>query len=104
MADKELKNIEFEVIRFGNVPQNGMVAALLTRFNLLELNACIGGGMKTGTLMFGKPEDVEEEVKRTLDIMMPGGGYFSANTVALDKVPAENMHAWREAIEKYGKY
>ena len=34
----------------------------------------------------------------------PGGGYFSANTVALDKVPAENMHAWREAIEKYGKY
>ena len=65
---------------------------------------CIGGGMKTGTLMFGKPEDVEDEVKRTLDIMMPGGGYFSANTVALDKVPPEIMHAWREAIEKYGKY
>ena len=66
--------------------------------------ACIAMGMNTHTLMYKGPQEVEDEVKRTLDIMAPGGGYISSNSVALDYVPAENMHAWRNAIEKYGKY
>ena len=66
--------------------------------------ACIALGMNTGTLMHKSPQDVEDEVKRTLDIMMPGGGYISTNSIALDYASPENMHAWRNAIEKYGKY
>ena len=66
--------------------------------------AAIGGGMNTHTLMNGSPEDVEEEVKRNLDILAPGGGFFMSNSIALDEVSPENMHAWRNALEKYGKY
>lgn len=66
--------------------------------------ACIGGGMNTQTLMHKTPEEVEDEVKRMFDILAPGGGFISSNSVALDYVSPENMHAWRDAIEKYGKY
>ena len=66
--------------------------------------ACIAMGMNTATLMHGKPQDVEDEVKRTLDIMAPGGGYISSNSIALDYVSPENMYAWRNTIEKYGYY
>lgn len=66
--------------------------------------ACIAGGMNTHTLMDGSPEDVEEEVKRMFDILAPGGGFISTNSIALDYASPENMHAWRNALEKYGRY
>ncbi len=66
--------------------------------------AAIAGAMDTNTLMLKKPEDVEDEVKRMFDILAPGGGFVSANSVALDYVTPENMHAWRNAVEKYGTY
>ena len=66
--------------------------------------ACIAGGMQTKTLMYGTPHDVEEEVKRSIDLLAPGGGFIMSNTVALDFVSPENMHAWREATENYGAY
>ena len=47
---------------------------------------------------------VGDEVKASMDILAPGGGYIMSNTVALDYVSPENMHAWRNAVEKYGKY
>lgn len=66
--------------------------------------AAIGGGMRTQTLMHGTPEDVERETREALEILAPGGGYFMSNSIALDDVPAANMHAWRDTLEKYGKY
>ena len=66
--------------------------------------AAIGGGMNTHTLMNGTPERVEREVRETLEYMAPGGGYFMCNSIALDQVSPENMHAWRDAVEKYGYY
>ena len=66
--------------------------------------AAIGGGMSTHTLMSGTPEQVEEETKRALDILAPGGGFFMSNSIALDEVSPENMHAWRNALDKYGCY
>lgn len=66
--------------------------------------ACIAMGMKTSTLMHKTPQEVEDEVKASMDILAPGGGYIMSNTVALDYVSPENMHAWRNAVEKYGKY
>lgn len=66
--------------------------------------ACIAGGMQTKTLMFGTPKDVEEEAKRSIDLLAPGGGFIMSNTVFLDRISPENMHAWRDATEKYGQY
>lgn len=67
-------------------------------------HAAIAGGMRTQTLMHGTPDQVEEETKQMLDVLAPGGGFFMSNTIALDEVCPENMHAWRNALEKYGKY
>ena len=66
--------------------------------------ACIAAGMQTKTLMYGTPADVEEETKRSIDLLAPGSGFIMSNTVALDFAKPENLHAWREATEKYGKY
>ena len=66
--------------------------------------AAIAGAMKTSTLMLKTPQEVEDEVKEMFDILAPGGGFISANSVALDYVTPENMHAWRDAVEKYGSY
>lgn len=66
--------------------------------------ACIAMGMNTSTLMHKSPAEVEDEVRRTFDILAPGGGFISANSVALDYVSPENMHAWRNAVDKYGCY
>jgi len=54
--------------------------------------------------MHGTPADVERVTRKALDILAPGGGYFMSNSIALDEVPVENMHAWRDTLEKYGKY
>ena len=66
--------------------------------------AAIGGGMNTHTLMNGTPQQVEDEVRRNLEILAPGGGFFMSNSIALDEVSPENMHAWRDTLERYGKY
>ena len=66
--------------------------------------ACIAMGMNTHTLMNKGPQDVEDEVKRSMDILAPGGGFIMSNTIALDFASPENMHAWRNAIDKYGCY
>ncbi|MCF0230233.1 MAG: hypothetical protein HUJ76_11160 [Parasporobacterium sp.] len=71
---------------------------------ILGGTACIAGGVDTHVLMNGTPADVERNVRESLDILAPGGGYISMNTIALDHVSPENMHAWRDTIEKYGKY
>lgn len=66
--------------------------------------AAIGAGMSTHTLMNGTPEQVEDEVRRNMEILAPGGGFFMSNSIALDHVSPENMHAWRNAVDKYGTY
>lgn len=66
--------------------------------------ACIAMGMNTSTLMNKSAQDVEDEVKRSMDILAPGGGFIMTNSTALDYVSPENMHAWRDAVEKYGRY
>ena len=70
----------------------------------LNGKACIMGGMKTQTLMFGSPEDVVEETKQILDICAPDGGFIMSNSLALDQVKQENIEAWRRATEEFGKY
>lgn len=58
-----------------------------------------------GLLAHGTPEQVEDEIRETLRIFMPGGGYFLAPTHAIqDNTPTENVLAMYAAARKYGQY
>ncbi|MDC7234909.1 MAG: uroporphyrinogen decarboxylase family protein [Spirochaetales bacterium] len=64
------------------------------------------GSISTGSsLGFGTPAEVEKEVRNTLEIMMPGGGYCLAPAHMIqDNTPVENVIALYEAGMKYGFY
>ena len=65
-----------------------------------------GGGVETQNILpRGTPEEVRENVKRNLDVLMPGGG-FVFNTVhnIQAEVPPENIMAMWEALQEFGKY
>ena len=66
--------------------------------------ACIAGNFDTNLLAYGTKEQIVEETKRLLDICAPGGGYLMSNAISLDNGKPENLTAWYEAVEKYGKY
>jgi len=64
------------------------------------------GGIDTHVILpKGTPKDVEEEVKRKIDILGDGGGYvLSADHNILIDVPPENLIAMFEAALKHGRY
>jgi uroporphyrinogen decarboxylase len=67
---------------------------------------CLMGNLDlSGPLTRGTPEEVEQEVKRLLREVAPGGGYClgSGNSVP-DYVPVKNYIAMTRACLKYGKY
>ena len=68
----------------------------------LAFHGCIS---TAGPVAYGTVDDVVENVRSTLDIMMPGGGYCFAPTHQLqDNSPTENVIAMYEAAEKNGRY
>jgi len=68
----------------------------------LAFHGCIS---TAGAVAFGSVDDVAAEVRETLRIMMPGGGYALAPTHQLqDNSPAENVLSMYEAARKYGRY
>ena len=57
------------------------------------------------TLPFGRPEDVEAEVKLRIETVGKGGGlYLSPTHVIAPEVPYKNLFALVEAAKKYGQY
>jgi uroporphyrinogen decarboxylase len=65
------------------------------------------GSMDTHKLLpKGSPKDVADAVKRTLDIMAPGGGFVlgPAHTYIQPDTPAENIIAMYRTACEYGKY
>lgn len=53
----------------------------------------------------GSPEEVEQEVRRVINALGPGGGYMLASVhTIMNDVPAENVLAMVDAVEKYGYY
>lgn len=78
-------------------------AYLKARFGgRLAFHGCIS---TAGPVSFGTPDEVDAYCKRTLEIMMPGGGYCFAPTHALqDNSPTENVLAMYEAARRYGRY
>ena len=64
------------------------------------------GGISTaGPVATGGVEDVVANVRETLEVMMPGGGYALAPTHMLqDNSPTENVVAMYEAARRHGRY
>jgi len=53
----------------------------------------------------GTPEEVQQEVKRVIQALGPGGGYMVASVhTIMNDVPPENVLAMVDAVEKYGQY
>ena len=58
-----------------------------------------------GPVAYGTVDDVVANVRETLTVMMPGGGYALAPTHQLqDNSPTENVVALYEAARRYGTY
>jgi uroporphyrinogen decarboxylase len=58
-----------------------------------------------GPVAYGSVQDVVDNVRETLEIMMPGGGYVLAPTHALQSnSPIENVVATYEAAREFGVY
>ncbi len=64
------------------------------------------GGISTaGPVAFGTVAQTIADCRKTLEIMMPGGGYCFAPTHSLqDNSPTENVVAMYETARKYGRY
>ncbi len=68
----------------------------------LVFHGCIS---TTGKLTSGTPDEVREECRKTLEIMMPGGGYALCPSHQIqDNTPLENVLAMYETANKYGWY
>ncbi|OGV46920.1 MAG: hypothetical protein A2017_16855 [Lentisphaerae bacterium GWF2_44_16] len=68
----------------------------------LAFHGCIS---TAGPVAYGTPAEVDEYCRKTLEIMMPRGGYCFAPTHQLqDNSPAENVLAMYQAVHKYGWY
>jgi len=68
----------------------------------LAFHGCIS---TAGPLAYGTAEDITKNVRETLEIMMPGGGYMLSPTHAIqDNTPVENIIAMYRAAREYGGY
>lgn len=68
----------------------------------LAFHGCI---FTAGPVAYGPVQDVVHNVKETLEIMMPVGGFCFSPTHALqDNSPTENVVAMYETAHKYGRY
>lgn len=78
-------------------------AYLKERFgDVLSFHGCIS---TAGPVAYGTLQDVVDNVRETLETMMPGGGYALAPTHQLqDNSPTENVVAMYEAAKAYGRY
>jgi uroporphyrinogen decarboxylase len=65
-----------------------------------------GGGCDTQSVLpFGRPDDVEEEVRRRISELGPGGGFvFNQIHIIQPQVPPENILRMFESVHKYGGY
>jgi len=68
----------------------------------LAFHGCVS---TAGPVAHGTAEETTEYCRRTLEIMMPGGGYCFAPTHSLqDNSPTENVLAMYEAARTFGAY
>jgi uroporphyrinogen decarboxylase len=85
-------------------PEAGMdIAKVKQRYGS---SVCLIGNIDTGRILSeSSPEEVDDEVRKTILAAAPGGGYIisSANSIHA-KVRPENYTAMLRAARKYGRY
>ncbi len=65
----------------------------------------MGGVDAQQVLPFGTPQEVQEEVRRRIEVFAPGGGYIlSTSQGIMPDVPIENFLAMLTSIEEFGVY
>ncbi|GAB4319160.1 MAG: hypothetical protein Kow0069_22630 [Promethearchaeota archaeon] len=65
----------------------------------------VGFGDVSDVLPFGTPADVEAHVKHLMDCLKPNRRFVvGPSTVIVKEIPLENVVAFVEAAEKYGRY
>lgn len=68
----------------------------------LALHGCMSTAGKVAT---GTVDEVMQETRQLLDIMMPGGGFaFSPTHMLQDNSPTDNVVAMYETVHKSGRY
>jgi hypothetical protein len=67
----------------------------------LLFNGCIDSQF---VVIEGKPAFVREETRKTLEIMMPGGGFVAgaSHDYLLEETPLENVLAMFDAVQEFG--
>ena len=67
----------------------------------LLFNGCIDSQF---VVIEGKPAYVREETRKTLEIMMPGGGFVAgaSHDYLLEETPLENVLAMFDAVQEFG--
>jgi len=64
-----------------------------------------GGSCDNNIFSFGTPAEVREETKRRIDDLASGGGFiFAPIHIIQSVVPVENIIAWWEALQEFGRY
>ena len=83
----------------------GMDAAVLKK-EFGDRLVLFGGGCNSQkTLQFGTEQQVRDEVRTRLDLLMPGGGYiFAPEHCIQNGTPPQNILAMFETVYEYGKY
>ena len=62
------------------------------------------GGINSGLLEQGTPEQVRAEVKRVMEVLKPGGGYVCGPDQGLPTFRKENVEALYETAREAGRY
>jgi uroporphyrinogen decarboxylase len=100
----ELIEMGVQVLNPIQVTAQGMDAAWLKRTYGHRLAFC-GGVDQREVLPHGTPGDVEQEVRRRIGELGPGGGYLLAPTHDIQSdTPVENVLAVFEAAQRWGSY
>ena len=66
--------------------------------------ACIGGNVPASLFKAGTPAQMEEYVKKVIDICAPGGGYFISPGSVVDVAEAANVHTYLKVAREHGVY
>lgn len=67
---------------------------------------CIVGGVdQSHTMKYGKPHEVEEKIKASIEGAAEGGGFIiGPGCILRQETPLANFNAVARAVERYGKY
>jgi uroporphyrinogen decarboxylase len=86
-------------------PEAANMSPVYLKNNFGQRLAFHGSISTAGPMAYGSVQEAVANVKETLEIMMPGGGYIMAPTHMIqDNTPTQNVIAVYEAVRKYGVY